>query len=47
MENRQRPVRLTERLPPRQKGAAGWLLPWLLRVPVPILLVLFVLRGCS
>jgi hypothetical protein len=32
---------------PRQKGAAGWLLLWLLGVPVPILLVLFVLRGCT
>jgi hypothetical protein len=28
-------------------GAAGWALLWLLGVPIPILLVLFLLRGCT
>jgi hypothetical protein len=40
-------MRLMERMRTRQKGAAGWLLLWLLGVPIPILLVLFVLRGCT
>jgi hypothetical protein len=30
-----------------QRGAAGWVLLWLLGVPIPILLVLFLLRGCT
>ncbi len=28
-------------------GAAGWGLLWLLGVPIPVLLVLFLLRGCT
>jgi len=28
-------------------GKIGWILLWLIGVPVPILLVLFVLRGCT
>jgi hypothetical protein len=31
----------------RQQGKAGWILLWLLGVPIPILLILFVLRGCT
>jgi hypothetical protein len=30
-----------------QRGKAGWLLLWLLGVPIPILLILFLLRGCT
>jgi hypothetical protein len=30
-----------------ERGAAGWVLLWLLGVPIPILLVLFLLRGCT
>jgi hypothetical protein len=30
-----------------QSGKAGWILLWALGVPVPILLVLFLLRGCT
>lgn len=30
-----------------RKGAVGWGLLWLLGVPIPILLVLFLLRGCT
>src|SRR5262245_34805369 len=37
--------------PPRaqrlQEGRAGWILLWLLGVPVPLLLLLYVLRGCT
>lgn len=31
----------------RQGGKMGWILLWLLGVPIPILLVLFLLRGCT
>jgi len=31
----------------RKEGKAGWLLLWLVGVPVPILLILFLLRGCT
>ena len=30
-----------------QEGKAGWILLWLIGVPIPILLVLFLLRGCT
>jgi hypothetical protein len=28
-------------------GAAGWGLLWLIGIPIPVLLVLFLLRGCT
>jgi hypothetical protein len=31
----------------RQEGKVGWILLWLLGVPIPVLLVLFLLRGCT
>jgi hypothetical protein len=31
----------------KEKGRIGWLLLWLLGVPLPILFLLFVLRGCT
>ena len=30
-----------------QEGKVGWAILWLLGVPLPILLVLFLLRGCT
>jgi hypothetical protein len=30
-----------------EAGAAGYILLWLLGIPLPILLVIFLLRGCS
>lgn len=30
-----------------ERGAAGWGLLWLLGVPIPILAVLFLVRGCT
>lgn len=29
------------------KGKIGWILLWLIGVPIPVLLVLFLLRGCT
>ena len=31
----------------REAGKVGWIMLWLLGIPVPILLLLFVLRGCT
>jgi hypothetical protein len=39
--------KLKEKLMQRQQGKVGWLLLWLVGVPVPVLLVLFLLRGCT
>ena len=30
-----------------QTGKAGWLLLWLLGVPIPVLVILFLVRGCT
>jgi hypothetical protein len=30
-----------------QAGKMGWILLWLLGVPIPILLILFLIRGCT
>lgn len=30
-----------------QQGKLGWILLWLLGIPIPVLLVLFLLRGCT
>lgn len=31
----------------RQEGKLGWIFLWLIGVPIPVLLVLFLLRGCT
>ncbi len=31
----------------REDGKVGWIVLWLLGVPIPILLILFLLRGCT
>ena len=30
-----------------EEGKAGYILLWLLGVPIPILLIIFALRGCT
>ncbi len=30
-----------------RRGKAGWIFLWLLGVPIPILLILFLIRGCT
>jgi hypothetical protein len=30
-----------------RRGAIGWGLLWLLGIPIPVLVVLFLLRGCT
>jgi hypothetical protein len=31
----------------REEGRVGWVMLWLLGVPVPVLLLLYLLRGCT
>jgi hypothetical protein len=31
----------------KEEGKIGWILLWLVGVPIPILLVLYLLRGCT
>ena len=33
--------------PREQSGKAGWIFLWLIGVPLPVLFVLFLLRGCT
>jgi TM2 domain-containing membrane protein YozV len=30
-----------------QQGTTGWVLLWLIGIPIPVLLALFLLRGCT
>ncbi len=30
-----------------ESGRVGWILLWLVGVPIPVLLVLYALRGCT
>ncbi len=30
-----------------EKGTIGWILLWALGIPIPILVVLYLLRGCT
>jgi hypothetical protein len=30
-----------------REGKVGWIVLWLLGIPIPILLVLFLIRGCT
>ncbi len=34
-------------LPSAQQGRVGYILLWLLGVPIPILFLIYLLRGCS
>jgi hypothetical protein len=33
--------------PKNEQGAVGYALAWLLGIPIPILLIVFLLRGCD
>ena len=30
-----------------RQGKVGWVVLWLLGIPIPILIILFLLRGCT
>ena len=38
-------MRLTSKI--KEAGATGYILLWLLGIPIPILLLIFLLRGCT
>jgi hypothetical protein len=38
-------MKLRERI--EQVGASGYILLWLLGIPIPILVIIFLLRGCN
>jgi hypothetical protein len=41
-------MRIANRFSPsNRQGKAGWILLWLLGVPIPVLLLLFLVRGCT
>jgi hypothetical protein len=33
--------------PQRQRGAIGYIFLWLLGIPIPILVLIYLLRGCA
>lgn len=42
-------ARLRQRIAPRrlQQGRWGYILAWLIGVPIPILVLVYLLRGCT
>jgi hypothetical protein len=40
-------MKLLSKIIENQAGAMGWALLWLLGIPIPILLILFMVRGCT
>ena len=38
-------MRLSNKI--KEAGATGYILLWLLGIPIPILLLIFLLRGCA
>jgi hypothetical protein len=30
-----------------REGKVGWVILWLLGIPIPVLLILFLIRGCT
>lgn len=49
MKNRVRAVAASSlaRVAASRSGKAGWAILWLLGVPIPVLIVLFLVRGCT
>jgi hypothetical protein len=39
--------RIAMRMRNTEEGKIGWVILWLLGIPIPVLLVLFLLRGCT
>ena len=38
---------LERRLHSAREGAIGWILLWAIGIPVPLLLIFFLIRGCT
>lgn len=39
--------RINIRLPQKQEGAIGYIFLWILGIPIPVLFLFFLLRGCT
>jgi hypothetical protein len=35
------------RAPSAQRGKIGWIMLWLIGIPIPVLFFLFLVRGCT
>jgi hypothetical protein len=46
-ENMKTPMELFRAAQEAQKGAVGYMILWLLGIPASVLLVVFLLRGCT
>jgi hypothetical protein len=40
-------MKLLSKILENQTGAMGWALLWALGIPIPILIILFMVRGCT
>ena len=40
-------MRSLSKIVENETGALGWILLWAIGIPIPILLVLFMVRGCT
>lgn len=40
-------MNLSNRTQEPQAGKVGWILLWALGIPLPVLLILFLMRGCT
>ena len=49
IDGRDTEIHVMERLARRahEAGKIGWILLWLLGIPIPILFALFLMRGCT
>jgi hypothetical protein len=46
-ENNTTPVPESASVPEKQKGGIGYILLWILGVPIPILILIALVRGCT
>jgi hypothetical protein len=40
-------MRSLSKIVENETGALGWILLWAIGIPIPVLLVLFMVRGCT
>jgi hypothetical protein len=40
-------IKASESTDKRRHGKVGWIILWLLGVPIPVLFILFLIRGCT
>jgi hypothetical protein len=40
-------MKILSKIIENETGAMGWVLLWVLGIPIPILVILFLVRGCT